>query len=788
MHFARKISCKPFRGFALKTFPVLVTGFLLALHTASAQIADDFSDGEFSSSPPWSGTTGDFIVNSEHQLQLSATVAGKSWLSFGSSPDFTQVVEWSLFIQQSFSPSGANFGRYYLTSDQSDLSGPLNGYFLQCGEAGSNDAIELFRQSGTSTTSVCRATSAAIASAFTVRLKIIRTPDGEWQLFADYEGGTDFVPEASGTDGVLRSSLYSGVLCTYTITNAARFIFDDFIVKNVEQQDTEPPVSVSYYYRDVVFSEIFADPSPQVGLPDVEFVELYNRTQVPADLGGWTFSDATTSAPLPPFILLPGEYAIITTASGAAKFNSPSRTLGVSAFPSLNNAGDVIVLRDSKGTLIDSLKFSQTWYRDSEKSEGGWSLELIDPQNICEDAENWVAATVVSGGTPGAQNSVHAHKPDNMGPKMLEATAIDSLRITIRFDEKLDVVTPPASSFVIQPSIEILSVEFLHNSRSALDIILSEPIIRSEDYVITATEIYDCPGNRIQEAFSRATFILPEAAEPGDIVVNELLFNPRPMGVDFVEIFNRSTKVIDVNNWSARNALAGSGKNEAVIATQTTLLFPGDFRVFTSQRNVLKGEYISTVEAVVVETVIPPLNDDEGSVALMDDKGRMIDSIYYSAKMHSPFVQEDEGISLERISARASGIDASNWTSASSASGFATPGYANSNVRYDVVSGDGPVTVEPEIIRLQVYQNDFARIEYRFQQGGFIGNVRIYDQQGRAVRQLASNELLGTDGFFRWDGDREDGSAAGTGYYMVWFEVFDAQGTVKTYRRRVAIF
>src|SRR5690606_32737993 len=221
--------------------------------------------------------------------------------------------------------------------------------------------------------------------------------------------------------------------------------------------------------------------------------------------------------------------------------------------------------------------------------------------------------------------------------------------------------------------------------------------------------------------------------------------------------------------------------------SQPTLLYPGDFRVFTSKRNVLKGEYISTVEASVVETAIPPLNDDEGSVALVDQKGSLIDSIYYSDKMHSPFVQEDEGISLERIAAHTSGLEESNWASASSVSGFATPGYVNSNVRSDAYD-DGPVTVEPEIIRLHVYQNNFARILYRFPRGGFVANVRVYDQQGRTVRQLAANELLGTEGFFRWDGDRQDGSAAGTGYYMVWFEIFDADGTVKTYRRRVSIF
>lgn len=71
--------------------------------------------------------------------------------------------------------------------------------------------------------------------------------------------------------------------------------------------------------------------------------------------------------------------------------------------------------------------------------------------------------------------------------------------------------------------------------------------------------------------------------------------------------------------------------------------------------------------------------------------------------------------------------------------------------------------------------------------GGYVANVKIVDPHGREVKRLADNELLGTDGFFRWDGDRENGSKASIGSYMVWFEVFDDAGTVRTFRKRVVV-
>jgi flagellar hook assembly protein FlgD len=100
---------------------------------------------------------------------------------------------------------------------------------------------------------------------------------------------------------------------------------------------------------------------------------------------------------------------------------------------------------------------------------------------------------------------------------------------------------------------------------------------------------------------------------------------------------------------------------------------------------------------------------------------------------------------------------------------------------------ENEVHIEPEIFSPSVPGQDFARINYRFDQTALAANVKIVDQQGRVIKVIANNETLGFEGFFRWDGDRDDGSKARMGYYFVWFETFDLTGTVKTYRKRVVI-
>jgi len=61
----------------VKRLPFLISVILICAN-AFAQVVDNFSDGDFTNNPSWSGTTADFIVNGSQQLQLNNTVAATS--------------------------------------------------------------------------------------------------------------------------------------------------------------------------------------------------------------------------------------------------------------------------------------------------------------------------------------------------------------------------------------------------------------------------------------------------------------------------------------------------------------------------------------------------------------------------------------------------------------------------------------------------------------------------------------------------------------------------------------
>ena len=209
--------------------------------------------------------------------------------------------------------------------------------------------------------------------------------------------------------------------------------------------------------------------------------------------------------------------------------------------------------------------------------------------------------------------------------------------------------------------------------------------------------------------------------------------------------------------------------------------------VFTSDPMVLKNNYPQGQEKNFFQTDLPGLPDDEGSIALVNESGRVIDYFLYNKNFHSDLIKDDEGVSLERISFSNPTNDSQNWKSASAQSGFATPGFINSNARPSTFVAQGSVTIEPEIFIPNSGSRDFAKINYAFEQAGYIANIKVVDQEGHDIKTITNNETLGFEGFFRWDGDRDDGSKARMGYYVVWVEVFDTSGLVKTFRKRAII-
>lgn len=536
---------------------------------------------------------------------------------------------------------------------------------------------------------------------------------------------------------------------------------------------------------EVVINEVFADPTPVVGLPEAEYVEVLNTSSTKTfDLGGWTLSDGGTPAALPSVLLPPGAYAILTDDANAALFAGFGTVVPIASFPALNNDGDPLALRDDNGQLIDTVTYALAWYNDAVKDDGGWSLERRDPTTPCSSAANWTASTDPQGGTPGAQNSVFAIVPDTQAPALLAAQVLAPDQVRLLFNEPMDVATLAAGSYTLDPPVAVNAVVVENPLAVRLD--LAAALVVGQLYTVSVTNVQDCPGNAIGAANS-AQLALPEAPAAGDVVINELLYDPRTGGSDFVELYNRSSKTLSLADLVLANETDGQIGSPLPVSTQPVLLLPGQYVVLTEDLPYLLNAYPQTVAERALQTDLPSYNNGEGVVVLLAAGGDTLERFAYDDDLHFELLNDLEGVSLERVDPARPAEDRTNWHSAAELAGWATPGFLNSQYS-EAPRPTADLTIEPAIFSPDNdgFQ-DLLTVSYRFEQPGFTGTLTVFDLAGRPVRELLNNALLGVEGAVSWDGIRDDGSKARIGPYVLVLEAYDLQGEVERIRRTVTL-
>lgn len=218
--------------------------FFLTQINSFGQISEDFSDGNFTSNPAWAGTASTYLINGTSQLQLNDVVAASSYLATPHGLANLDNKEWQFWTRQSFAPSSSNFGRIYLTATSADLTTDPDGFYLQLGEAGSNDALRLFKVVGGIDTELAAGTIGQLAASFSIGIRVVRDNAGLWSIYVDPAGGTNFALQATATDATNLLGTHVGMLNTYTLSNATGFYYDNIYVGN-EIVDIASPVLIS---------------------------------------------------------------------------------------------------------------------------------------------------------------------------------------------------------------------------------------------------------------------------------------------------------------------------------------------------------------------------------------------------------------------------------------------------------------------------------------------------------------------------------------------------------------
>lgn len=817
------------------------------------QFSDDFSDGNFDN-PSWLGNIDHFVQNDGQQLQLNAPGAGQSLIYLPIS--VTDSVVWKFWHKMDFSPSNANHSQIYLAASTTDLL-TANGIFLQLGQNGSDDAIQVIQRIEGNEEIVATSELGSI-STNPVELSIVIQKLGDnWSLSVDFSGGQNEVPTASWIKTLDAGAYYFGLHCQYTASRVDQFYFDDisfqpwvpdltppvllFAQANNSQQVTlhfDEPIGVTsldishfslsgnvdiadidfiesdssqivlflsqdlengatytasaqdisdragnlgdgsadFTYLvpeviapfDILINEILADPSPSVGLPEKEFVELYNRSDKILELSELTLSVNSTSKSLPSFSLLPQKMVILVDIADTALWQGFGAVIGMD-LPGLSNSGATLTL--SSGTeIIHQIDYNNHSYRNKDKDDGGWSLEIINPENPCLGEENWMASNSLQGGTPGQINSVLDTDFFNKPIEIIRAYPYSATKVAIEFDQLVGDDAENISKYHFDPNVNILSTT---RSENQVILKLATPLAVGTIYELT---IFDKITNCIHQLPNLQTTIklgLAEAPTRGDVIINEVLFNPVTGGSDYVEILNISDKIVDIGSFT----LANMQKTGAIRTISTSaLLFPNQYVAFTPNRFQVASQYDVPDTAWIIENALPPLDDERGNVSLIYG-GTIIDSIQYTENMHVAFVYDEEGVALERINPFGNSLTTSNWISAAQNVNYGTPGYKNSQYLSTGSGGRDYVQVNQKIFSPNGDGfEDFVLFEYELPTSGYTLNARVFNVNGQFVTRLSNNELVGSHGSLRWDGNDEFGGLLPAGVYVVRFEFYEPDG------------
>lgn len=835
-----------------------------------AQVSENFSDGNFTIDPTWSGTDADWIVE-DGVLRSNGPQETGTTIYLSTSSTALEDAQWEFFANPKASTSSGNFMDFILASDQDVLDAEFNGYFVRIG--GTPDEVSLYRKDGEAETILIDGVDGLIASGSNnpISIRVTRDAAGNWALFRDLGATGFFLEEGSAFDDTYQSAAFTGMLVRYSQANNESYFFDDIeigaividqeapeilnvtvlsgtelllefneVLESMSAMNTanyewngenplmaewsmsEPdkvaltfdtvfPIneeqslnlsglsdlsanemdsqSVAFTFAevqpfDILITELFPDPTPVVGLPEAEFIELHNRSNTSASLQNWLLTDGSAEAFLGNVTIDAGDYLIICGQDNTSAFQSYGNVHGVSPFPSLNNDGDFIELRTSNGALSAIVDYNLNSYDDVVKKEGGWTLEMIDIQNPCQQEGNWRASENALGGTPGQANSVAAENPDLNAPEPVRCLYRSLTSFSVLFNEIIGLeeaisipdffVESVGAPIEVSPDAEVPNAFLLK---------FQEPFVQGELYTLQVSAgIRDCVGNSSSEQELR--FAVPEAPEELDVVINEILPNPYTGGVDYVELLNISDKTIDL-----RNLRIGNGDlmvedvliDAQILSSDSYLLFSGDYVLLTENTFIVSDQYTILDPRTMLDIPdLPSYDDAEGVIQLVDFAGERIDLVHYYDDWHHPIIDDKNGVSLERISPSGESNSEQNWQSAGVAVGFGTPGYENSNFYLPGVATEAfsiePLSFSPDGDTHQ----DIAFLHYEFDRDGYTANVQIFNDRGLRIKTIASNELLALEGSYKWDGSGDDGRKAVIGKYIWMIEAFHPDGeTIK---------
>ena len=420
-------------------------------------------------------------------------------------------------------------------------------------------------------------------------------------------------------------------------------------------------------------------------------------------------------------------------------------------------------------------------------------MEQIDTFNPCVGKANWSSSNAKAGGTPGMINSIA--NENIILPKLDHINPISHNELDVFFNQNMNLesLNNIDNYFISELNLSPIKTELINYKHDYVKLIFDYFFEEGDLYTLNINNVTNCkdipPENEI-----KARFGIPSEVSRNDIIINEILFNPISPGIDYLELYNRSDKVIDLND-----IMFGTIKQSfpnppdtilKELCSDSRIMLPHSYVLLSTDKKIVMEQYDSDFDSEFIDVEsFPSFPNEEGHVIICD-KGRVpIDEMKYSDKMHYDLLSITQGVALERISFENPSLDENNWHSASFNFNYGTPGYKNSvaaDINYEIEKNQ--ISIIPEIFSPDGDgDDDICSICYNIEDLGCSLNIKVFNTDGLLIRNLFNNNLVTNEGAVHWDGSDDNNRSLTPGIYIIQAEIFDLKGNVNRSRKVVVV-
>lgn len=755
-----------------------------------------------------------FTKSEDGWLTLNAPDVEDPAILYFHHKDVPYVSEWQFAFKIGVNPSSSNMIRYYIMCD-STLS---NGINIAIGDTDDNIAL-CQKKNGSNYKLITSPTKQLDTSSseanVMVRCSFVSSDSVQFELFTDISAQMTSVGKCTLHSAVIEKYTCMALSVSYTKTrkdgifHVGHFVIGDKLTipetnpdiipdidptPNPEPEpvpeptpDPEPmpEVTDTLFYRGcVVINEIMPKPVSDVDLPNVEYVELYNASDYDIDLSDWTISTKSTKGVLPSYVLRSGNYITLCIKTKVDLFDGICEVISPSSWPALTNSECLLVLKNNNGLVSDYVDYNIDVFDDTFKANGGWSVERVNSKDISGKEDSWAVSVDPRGGTPGEANSVKSNMSDKTEIQIRKILLDTSgTQISLKFDQALDTVAFPSYVNIsgIKTPIEISWVD----STTLRDIVLSidEPLEANKLYKLS---IPYCVGlsSEVNDKAEEFKMGIVSSDVRGKVVINEIM-SSSTKNADYIEIYNTSAEILDLSKICFCHIVDGVIKAIYPFATESTPFFAGEHLVLAKSIKTIFEIYDEVEYQSVCQHVSFPNLSQEGEVAISTISGEILDRVEYSDKMHSMLIIDTHDVALERIFYDKSSAEMTNWTSAASFNGFATPTRRNSQCR----EGNGMQISDDILLVSKVISPDGDGIDDRLivkcnlGEGLWNATMIIYDVSGSQIAVPYNNIPMPVTSELYWDGVANDGSRLSPGTYIIYIKAWQTEGETKTFKK-----